>query len=133
MNIAQIKFSIIVVLFTLSCDQSGRSKKNIIQVKEFGDTMRLEVEKKGDTLIKHYIDLRYKKKQGDKFDNSYTEICTYQNESIDTTVIIDGLPLKIKKYLIENYETEFSSGQNFYFITEKSDTIFKEHRLIKIR
>ena len=95
--------------------------------------MRLEVEKRGDTLIKRYFDIGFKKKKGDDFDDSYTARCTYQSTPLDTTIEVRNSKVKIKAYLIENYETEFSSGQNFYYITDKGDTLFKEHRLGIIR
>ena len=50
--------------------------KNIIEVKQYGDSMRVEVEQKGDTLIKHYKDL--KGLSDDNFDDSYDAECIYR-------------------------------------------------------
>jgi hypothetical protein len=58
--------------------------RNIIQVQQFGDSVRLEVEKKGDTIIKHYIDL--KGLAGDNFDDSYNSVCTYKEVLNDSTI-----------------------------------------------
>ncbi|HWB63237.1 MAG TPA: hypothetical protein VG603_07005 [Chitinophagales bacterium] len=49
---------------------------NLISSQTFGDSIRLEVEKRGDTLIKHYIDL--KGTADDNFDDSYDATCTYR-------------------------------------------------------
>lgn len=57
---------------------------NIIQVQQFGDTVRIEIEKRGDTIIKHYIDL--KGLADDNFDNSYNTVCTYILKPNDTTI-----------------------------------------------
>ena len=100
---------------------------NIIQVKQFGDTMRLEVEKQGNGIIKHYIDL--KGTQGDNFDDSYNVECYYERRDIDSTVLIDNKKVEIKALLTENYKTEFSGGKNFYFITSKGDTVFSYHSM----
>ncbi len=100
---------------------------NIIQVKQLGDTTRIEIEKKGDTLIKHYIDLKGTK--DDNFDDSYNVICTYERRNIDSTVIIDKKKVQIKATLTENYKTEFSKGKNFFFITQLGDTLFDRHWL----
>ena len=89
--------------------------------------MRLEVERKGDVLIKHYIDLNGTK--GDNFDNSFNAVCIYERRNIDSTVVIDKKKLKIQARLIENYQTEFSKGKNFYYITQIGDTIFDRHVL----
>ncbi len=104
---------------------------NIIQVKQWGDTTRLEIEKRGDTLIKHYIDLKGTK--GDNFDDSYNVVCTYENRNIDSTVIIDNKKVKIKTILTENYQTEFSKGKNFFFISQSGDTLFDRHWLEYIK
>ncbi|CAN5356920.1 hypothetical protein BH09BAC5_BH09BAC5_26590 [soil metagenome] len=57
---------------------------NIIQVKQYGDSIRIEVERRGDTLIKHYIDL--KGTDDDNFDNSFNAVCTYKKIKNDTTI-----------------------------------------------
>jgi hypothetical protein len=38
---------------------------------------KLIIEKRGDTMLKHYIDLTGKKRRG--FDNTYTAVCVYRN------------------------------------------------------
>ncbi len=76
---------------------------NVIQVQQFGDTVRLEFEKRGDTIIKHYIDL--KGLINDNFDGSYNAVCTYNERANDTTITSDF-------YLTVN-------GYKFYFDTKK--------------
>jgi len=58
--------------------------ENVIEVKQFGDSVRLEVEKRGDTLIKHFIDL--KGLSNDNFDDSYNSVCTYRQITNDFSV-----------------------------------------------
>jgi len=68
---------------------------NVIQVQQFGDTMRLEVEKEGLRLIKHYIDLKGTKDDG--FDNSFNVVCDYIRRDVDSTVIIDKKKVNVIK------------------------------------
>ena len=126
-----------IFLLILSCDDNTNASKvhistkdsnhfpNIIQVQQLGDTMRLEIEKKRDTLVKHYIDLKGTK--GDNFDDSYNVVCTYERRNVDSTVVINKKEIRIKALLTENYQTEFSKGKNFFFITRIGDTIFNVH------
>lgn len=58
--------------------------QNVIKVEQYGDSVRLEVEKSGPTLIKHYIDLKGTKDDG--FDNSYNVTCNYETIKNDTTI-----------------------------------------------
>ena len=138
MNTLRLYTFIIILLICAAC--SGESSKhvknsipkdtnhfpNIIQVKLFGDTMRLEIEKEGNTLIKHYIDLQGEK-GGDNFDDSYTVTSVFERRNVDSTVISNKKKLKIQALLTENYQTEFSKGQNYYFITQIGDTVFDRH------
>lgn len=67
----------------------GNHFPNVVEVKQFGDTLRLEIEKRGDTLIKHYIDLKSTDLKGmyaDEFDGSYNAACTYQEVKNDASV-----------------------------------------------
>lgn len=57
---------------------------NVIKVEQYGDTVRLEVEKQGSTLIKHYIDL--KGLTDDNFDDSYNVVCNYETITNDTGI-----------------------------------------------
>src|SRR5258708_4220826 len=57
---------------------------NVIKVEQFGDSVRLEVEKQGNTLIKHYIDL--KGLADDNFDDSYNVVCNYETIKNDTNI-----------------------------------------------
>lgn len=98
---------------------------NIIKVEQYGDTMRLEVEKRGDTLVKHYIDL--KGTSDDNFDNSFSATCTYERRNVDSIVVVEKKKLRIQAILIENYITEFSGGKYFYFITQSGDTVLDHH------
>jgi hypothetical protein len=52
------------------------------QSQQFGDSLRIETIVKGDTIIKHYIDL--KGVTDDNFDNSYTALCVYKSKKNDT-------------------------------------------------
>ena len=133
----------IVSFFAACSDKSHKHAKgsipgdtnhfpNVIQVKQFGDTMRLEIEKQGDTLIRHYIDLQDTKGK-DNFDNSFTAISIYQRRDVDSIVTVEKKKMKITAVLIENYETVFSNGKNCYFITQAGDTIFYQHMLGVIR
>ena len=176
--------------------------ENASKVELFGDSLRVEYEIHGDTVIQHRIDLKGKK--GDGFDDSFTvtsiwvdripsrldcknkiEIssdslefwfCTSQvidhydslirdpsewdkgyltqtrtrlgkirNEAlgrIEATSIFMPLKLAMKldfqlvdsrtndttsKLLIENYDTEFSGGKNFYIVNSKNDTTARFH------
>lgn len=65
-------------------EQTANHFPNIIQVEQFGDSIRIEVEQRSDTIIKHYIDL--KGTEGDHFDDSYNSICTYQKRLNDTMI-----------------------------------------------
>jgi hypothetical protein len=76
---------------------------NVIHVQQFGDTARLEIEKRGDTIIKHYINL--KGSANTKFDNSYNSVCTYKERLNDLTITSDF-------YLNRN-------GYLFFFDTDK--------------
>jgi len=60
---------------------------NIIKVEQYGDSARLEIEKQGDTLIKHYIDL--KGLTDDNFNNSYNVVCNYETIKNNTSVNSD--------------------------------------------
>jgi hypothetical protein len=79
-----------IIFFSCNSDRpkgeyaNPKGSRNIIQVKEFGDSVRLEVEKKGDTIIKHSIDV--KGLADDNFDDSYNMVCTYREIPNDTTV-----------------------------------------------
>ena len=134
-------YIIILSLLLTACtdlsqsDNNTESKKdstqfsNIVEVKYLGDTTRIEIEKKGDTLIKHFIDL----KKDDGFDNSYNAKCFYERRNIDSTVIIASKKIKIVAILSEIYQTEFSKGKNNYFITHSGDTVFGSHILEVIK
>lgn len=209
-----VHFILITLIGLAACDDSTRKAEsiseshnvnhfsNVIQAREFGDTIRIEIEKRGDTLIKHYIDL--KGVANDNFDNSFNVICTYHEKPNDTTIkstfyvsfmdfrfyfdrgeiisycdsimksltsaydkefgikyydnlkyhaltenksdiiylnvepeLIDKFNCSIvniktkekpKSILIENYQTEFSGGINYYLLTNKGDTIELFHK-----
>ncbi|MGC4104072.1 hypothetical protein [Ferruginibacter sp.] len=57
---------------------------NIIQVAQYGDSVRLEIEKTDTGIIKHYIDL--KGLVDDNFDNSYNVVCKYKTINNDTSI-----------------------------------------------
>ena len=88
--IRQFYFLLILFWGLVACDDSTSTTKdknhfsNIIEVQQFGDSVRLEIEKRGDTFIKHYIDL--KGLADDNFDNSYNIMCTYIEKLNDTTL-----------------------------------------------
>jgi hypothetical protein len=103
-------FLAVFILAIVSCSHGNNDSKsgskiesvnhfeNVIHVEQFGDSMQLEVEKRGDTLIKHYMDL--KGKTDDNFDDTYNVTCTYLGKANDTT-------LRSNFYLEEN-------GYRFY-------------------
>lgn len=49
-----------------------------------GDSIRVEIEKRGDTIIRHYIDLYGQ--AGDGSDDSYNDVCTYATLFADTSI-----------------------------------------------
>lgn len=99
------------ILLLLSCNHGKKSSlhsslpdslsspfiKNIIEVKQYGDSISVEVEKRGDTLIKHYKDL--KGLSGDNFDNSYDAECVYRKIRNSQELKCD-FSLKESDYLI---------------------------------
>ena len=99
------------ILLLLSCNHGKKSSlhsnlpdslpssaiKNIIEVKQYGDSIRVEVEKKGDTLIKHYKDL--KGLSDDNFDDSYDAECVYRTIPNSHELYCD-FNLKESDYLI---------------------------------
>ena len=121
--------AILYLLSILACnnktDKSNNSKstveKNIIKVEQFGDSMKIETEKRGDTIIRNFIDL--KKGKDDNFDDSYTAT------SIEKNLIVD-IDTSIKtKHFIE------ISGFRIYFeknlrtiCNEKINTLKKDSK-----
>ena len=75
--------------------------------------MRLEVEKRQDKIIKHYIDLKGKKDNG--FDDSYNEVCSYASKLNDST-------LKSNFYV---------SSENFKFYLDKKQVLSYCDSIIK--
>jgi hypothetical protein len=57
----------------------------------------------------------------------------YQNRYLDSTIYFNNKKIKIKNLLIENYQTDFSEGINYYFISKENDTIFYKKELLRIR
>jgi len=97
------------------------------EVKYQGDSLRIEIEKRGNMLIKHYIDLNGTK--DDNFDGSFTVTSYYKRKDVDSVVIVDNNKLRIQAVLIEDYQTEFSKGKNYYFIKLNGDTVLGHHLL----
>ena len=97
------------------------------EVKYQGDSLRIEIEKRGNMLIKHYIDLNGTK--DDNFDGSFTVTSYYKRKDVDSVVIVDNNKLRIQAVLIEDYQTEFSKGKNYYFIKLNGDTVLDHHLL----
>jgi hypothetical protein len=89
-------FSLFLLIVIVSCNNDDDQAKtrdktksknrfsNVIQVQEFGDSLRIEIEKRDSIIIKHHIDL--KGKADDGFDNSYNEVCTYRSRLSDPTL-----------------------------------------------
>ena len=102
--------------------ESENHFSHVFKVQQFGDTVRIEIEKRGDTIIKHYIDL--KGGSDDNFDNSYTAKIIYETKLADTIIEVANKKIKIKALLTESFKTEFSGGTNMYGITAKGDTVF---------
>ena len=67
--ITKIKYLLLIIAISnLGC-QNGNYFTNVCKVEIFGDSLRIETECYGDSIIKHYIDL--KGISDDGFDNSF--------------------------------------------------------------
>jgi hypothetical protein len=67
-----------------SNEKDGTYFSNVVKTMQIGDSVRIEIEQRGDTLIKHYIDL--KGTSDDNFDNSFTTTCVYKKFKNDTGI-----------------------------------------------
>ena len=131
----KFKYYILVTIsLILSCNtKSPKPRKNHtingVTVEYFGDTTEIITKKYGDTIItRSYIDL-LAKSRSHKFDNSYSETLIYSRRNLDSTIIIEGKSIPIKTIIKENYSSEFSFGDNYYYLNKLGDTVGYKHVL----
>ena len=67
--ITKSKYLLLIIMISLLGCQTGNYFPNVCKVEVFGDSLRIETECYGDSIIKHYIDL--KGYYDDGFDNSF--------------------------------------------------------------
>ena len=135
----QLYIAFLLLVFLIACgnstknDSTNKLPKGSVnppitrEVKYQGDSLRIGIEKRGNMLIKHYIDLNGTK--DDNFDGSFTVTSYYKRKDVDSVVIVDNNKLRIQAVLIEDYQTEFSKGKNYYFIKLNGDTVLGHHLL----
>ena len=94
---------------------------NVVKTEQYGDSVRIETENRGDTLIKHFIDL--KGGSDDDFDDSFTATCTYESFP-NNSLINPELHFTIKGYSIH---FELQAAINFCDSIIKADNLLKDN------
>src|SRR5688572_5876940 len=116
----RIAFVSLLIITLGSCNskpkQQARYKRpNLVSSELLADSILLEVVQKGDTVIKHYTDLRGT--GGDGFDNTDDEVCTYQQFYTDTTLPLD--------FYIHHIESRFKIYMDRKQVIAHCDSVLK--------
>ena len=77
--IAKIKYLLLIITISTCGCRNGNYFDNVCKVEIFGDSLRIETECHGDSIIKHYIDL--KGISDDGFDNSFNATILREEKS----------------------------------------------------
>ena len=73
------KYLLLIIILSISACRNGNYFDNVCKVETYGDSLRIETECYGDSIIKHYIDL--KGISDDGFDSSFNTTILREEKS----------------------------------------------------
>lgn len=102
-----IKIALSILILFLSC-KNGNQFYGVDKVEVFGDSLRIETEIHGDSIIKHYIDL--KGISDDGFDNSFNVTIVIREEiTIPPINCLDKYTFEYNQFLVSLCKEELKS------------------------
>ena len=112
----------IIIMLSATCCKNGNHFRNVCKVETIGETIRIETECYGDSIIKHYIDL--KGTSDDGFDNSFNVTIVRTPVQVPSLSCLSKFSFDYKGFNVSYCEKELITNlKNSRWMSHLADSI----------